>query len=108
VAALMIRSGTRIARESAHILLEGTPDGLDPDKVERTLRAVVPELDGIHHLHSWSLTDERPMVTLHAMIKRGTDTDRCIKDIAIVLERSFNVSHATILIEHECCDGPAH
>jgi cobalt-zinc-cadmium efflux system protein len=108
VAALMIRSGVRIARESAHILLEGTPDGLDAEIVERALRAVIPELDGIHHLHSWSLTDERPMVTLHAMIKQGSDSDRCIKSIATTLERSFNVSHATIQIEYECCDGPAH
>lgn len=108
VAALMIRSGIRIARESAHILLEGTPEGLDAEIVERTLRAAVPQLDAIHHLHSWSLTDERPMVTLHALIKQGTDSDQCIKDIALALERSFNVSHATIQVEHECCDGPAH
>jgi len=100
--------GTRIARESAHILLEGTPDGLDPDKVERALRAVIPQLDGIHHLHSWSLTDERPMVTLHATLKQGADSDRCIKDITVELERAFNVSHATIQIEYQHCDGPMH
>jgi len=108
VAALMIRSGLSVARESAHILLEGTPEGLDAQIVEAKLRSVIPQLDGIHHLHSWSLTDERPMVTLHAMIKQGSDSDQCIKDIAVALERSFNVSHATIQIEYECCDGPAH
>jgi cobalt-zinc-cadmium efflux system protein len=108
VAALMIRSGMRIARESAHILLEGTPDGLDPDKVERALREMIPQLDGIHHLHSWSLTDERPMVTLHATLKHGADSDRCIKDITLELERAFNVSHATIQIEYQHCDGPVH
>jgi cobalt-zinc-cadmium efflux system protein len=105
VAFLMIRSGWRVARESAHILLEGTPDGLDPQRVEKTLCAVVPELEGIHHMHSWSLTDERPMVTLHATIKQGCDSDRCIRDITLELERSFNVSHATIQIEYRHCNG---
>jgi cobalt-zinc-cadmium efflux system protein len=105
VAFLMIRSGWRVARESAHILLEGTPDGLDPLHVEKTLRAVVPELDGIHHVHSWSLTDERPIVTLHATIKQGSDSDQCIRDITLELERSFHVSHATIQIEYQHCNG---
>ncbi len=108
VAVLMIRSGWRIALESAHILLEGTPDGLDPTQVEKALRAVIPQLDEIHHMHSWSLTDERPIVTLHAKIKQGSNSDQCIKDITLVLERSFNVSHATIQIEYDYCNGPAH
>lgn|ERR1022692_1411055 len=108
VAVLMIRSGWRISRESAHILLEGTPEGLDPEHVEQALRAVIPQLDGIHHMHSWSLTDERPIVTLHATIKQGSDSDQCIKDITRELERSFNVSHATIQIEYRHCDGPTH
>jgi len=108
VAVLMIRSGWRIALESAHILLEGTPDGLDPMQVEQTLRAVIPQLDEIHHVHSWSLTDERPIVTLHAKLKQGSNSDQCIKDITGVLERSFNVSHATIQIEFDYCNGPAH
>jgi cobalt-zinc-cadmium efflux system protein len=108
VAVLMIRSGWRIALESAHILLEGAPDGLDPTEVESTLRAVIPQLDEVHHLHSWSLTDERPIVTLHAKLKLGSNSDQCIQDITRVLERSFNVSHATIQIEFDYCNGRAH
>lgn len=108
VAVLMIRSGWRIALESAHILLEGTPDGLDPTQVEKALRAVIPQLDEIHHVHSWSLSDERPIVTLHAKLKQGSDSDHCIMEITRVLEGSFNVSHATIQIEYDYCNGPAH
>jgi len=108
VAVLMIRSGWRIARESAHILLQGTAEGLDEKQVESRLRAAIPQLDGIHHLHSWSLTDEHSIVTLHAIIKRGASSDQSIKDIAAELQRSFHVSHATIQIEFDCCDEPTH
>jgi len=108
VAVLMIRSGLAVARESAHILLEGTPDGLDPEVVERALRARVPALEGIHHMHSWSLSDERPILTLHATLKQGADSDQCIRDITLELQRAFNVGHATIQVEYRSCDVPTH
>lgn len=108
VAALMIRSGWRIAQESAHILLEGTPDGLDEALVEATLKARIPELEGIHHLHSWSLSDERPILTLHATLKLGANSDQGIRAITRELQHAFNVSHATIQVEYESCDVPTH
>jgi len=103
VAALMIRSGWAIARESAHILLEGAPEGLDSDSVQSVLRSAVPDLSGIHHLHSWSLADEQAMVTLHATIRDGADPDQCIRDITRELERRFNIRHATVQIERAGC-----
>ena len=108
VAALMIRSGWSVARESGHILLEGTPDGLDERLVEATLKARIPQLEGIHHLHSWSLSDERPILTLHATLHAGSNSDQGIRDITRELHRAFNVSHATIQIEYESCDVPTH
>ncbi len=104
VAFLMIRSGWGIARESAHILLEGAPEGLDSAEVERALRASVPSVEGIHHLHSWSLADEQAMVTLHVTIRDGADSDQCIRDITRELERRFNIRHTTVQIERGECD----
>jgi len=103
VAALMIRSGWGIARESAHILLEGAPEGLDAQRVQTELRAVLPFLEGIHHLHSWSLADRQTMVTLHATIKPGADSDQCIREITRELGQRFKVRHATIQIEWQDC-----
>jgi cobalt-zinc-cadmium efflux system protein len=108
VAVIMIRGGWRIARESAHILLEGTPDGLDEAHVEATLKACIPELEGIHHVHSWSLSDERPVLTLHATLKAGSNSDQCIRAITRELQQAFHVSHATIQVEYESCDVPNH
>jgi cobalt-zinc-cadmium efflux system protein len=103
VAFLMIRSGWGIARESAHILLEGAPEGLDSEQVQCALRAAVPQLEGIHHLHSWSLADEQAMVTLHATVKDGADPDQCIRDITRELEQRFNIRHATVQLERAAC-----
>ena len=103
VALLMIRSGWAITRQSAHILLQGAPDGLDQEKVSAALRAAVPQLEGIHHLHSWLLTDERPTVTLHAVLKDSSDQDHAVRAIIRELRTSFNVIHATIQVEHAGC-----
>jgi cobalt-zinc-cadmium efflux system protein len=103
VALLMIRSGWRIARESAHILLEGAPTNLDAARVERELLAAVPEVTGVHHLHVWCLTDERPVMTLHAVLCEGADRDRALADIQGELQRRFGVEHATVQIELVAC-----
>jgi cobalt-zinc-cadmium efflux system protein len=105
VALFMVRSGWRIARESAHILLEGAPANFDAARIERELLSVVPDVTGVHHLHVWSLTDERPVMTLHAVLCEGADRDRALIDIQGVLRKRFGVQHATVQIELvECAE----
>ncbi len=103
VALLMVRSGWRIARESAHILLEGVPANFDVARVERELLATVPAVTGVHHLHVWCLTDERPVMTLHAVLDEGADRDRALIDIQNALRSQFGVEHATVQIEMTEC-----
>jgi cobalt-zinc-cadmium efflux system protein len=103
VALLMVRSGWRIARESAHILLEGTPTNFDSGRVERELLQAVPDMTGVHHLHVWCLTDERPVMTLHAVLCEGADRDRALTNIQSVLLSRFGVEHVTVQIELAEC-----
>jgi cobalt-zinc-cadmium efflux system protein len=103
VALLMVRSGWRIVRESAHILLEGTPANFDSARVERELLLAVPDMTGVHHLHVWCLTDERPVMTLHAVLCEGADRDRALTNIQSVLLDRFGVEHVTVQIELAEC-----
>ncbi|MCB1374933.1 MAG: cation diffusion facilitator family transporter, partial [Rhodobacteraceae bacterium] len=64
VAFLILYSAWNVVRESAHILLEGAPPGADPDGIAEDLRASVPEVIEVRHLHAWSISESRPMVTL--------------------------------------------
>ena len=104
VALLILRSAWSVVRKSAHILLEGAPDGLDSQTVAADLMAHIPEIEGVHHVHAWSITQERPMMTLHARIAaaphlspaRGSEVVAAIK--ARLAER-FGVTHATVEIE---------
>ena len=104
VAVIMVRSGWRISRESAHILLEGAPADCDGEQIERALAAAIPGVAGVHHLHVWSLTDERPVVTLHAVLRENVDRDQALLDIHSTLRERFGVEHATVQIELTQCE----
>ena len=103
VALLIVRAAWRLVRESGHILLEGTPENVDPEEVGRRLEALIPHLAEVHHVHIWSLTGERPVLTLHAVIEAEADHDEVLQRIHGALEELFGVSHATVQIEYRDC-----
>ncbi|TDJ62486.1 MAG: cation diffusion facilitator family transporter [Proteobacteria bacterium] len=102
-AMLIIRAGYTIVKQSGHILLEGTPEEVDPAQVSKQLIARIPEVLDIHHVHIWSLTDERPVLTLHARVAENVEHDRIMIEIHRALESLFGVSHATVQLEYGPC-----
>jgi cobalt-zinc-cadmium efflux system protein len=105
VSFLILRSGWQLTRESAHVLLEGTPDNFDAQLVEKELRAI-PGVCDIHHLHAWSLTGEAPIVTLHAQLFEDADRQQTLAVILENLGTRFGVEHATVQIEEGPCAAP--
>jgi cobalt-zinc-cadmium efflux system protein len=105
VSALILRSGWRLARESAHVLLEGAPAGFDVGAVERELRDM-PSVRGVHHVHAWSLTGETAMVTLHAELAADADRRIVLLGINERLRQRFGIEHATVQFEEGECVAP--
>jgi cobalt-zinc-cadmium efflux system protein len=99
VAVLILRSAAMLVREAGHILLEGAPRGLDWRHVAEALCASVPGLAGIHHVHVWSLSEERRMATFHAVIETGAETDAVLTAIRARLKSDFAIDHVTVEIE---------
>ncbi len=107
VAALIFRSAWSLTREAADVLLEGAPAGFDVTRIEEELIGHVPGLTGVHHVHVWSMTGERPMVTLHANLAPGAGHRETISAIHVRLGERLNVEHTTVQIEDEGdCDTP--
>jgi cobalt-zinc-cadmium efflux system protein len=107
VSVLVFRSAWALTRESADVLLEGVPPGFDVSRVQAELIGHVPGLTGIHHVHVWSMTGERPTVTLHAHLASGTAHGAVIAAIHARLESQLNVEHTTVQIEEEgACESP--
>ena len=108
VAAIIVYSGWKVVAAAGHILLEGAPRELDTRRIGPDLVAHVPGVVGVHHVHVWSITQERSMVTLHACIAEGESSDRLVKEMKRRLHDRFGLDHATIEVERgECADVAA-
>jgi cobalt-zinc-cadmium efflux system protein len=107
VALIILRSAWRVVADSGHILLEGSPPGFDSRALREHLCATLPFVLDVHHVHAWSISQERPMVTLHASVAVGTDSAHAVREIKAQLAQHSRITHATIEIEYDACgDGP--
>jgi cobalt-zinc-cadmium efflux system protein len=107
VALLIAVSAWSLIRDSGHILLEGTPRGLDVHALRDDLMASVPGVEDVHHLHAWSLTEERPMVTMHVRIPDPALSARVSAAVKARLRARHHIDHATVEIECEGCADDA-
>ena len=108
VSALILVSAWRLLRLSAHILLEGVPDGIDSALVTDTVRRESGVQD-VHHVHVWQLAGGRRMATLHARLAPGADTEPALAAMKRVLREHFHIFHATIQIDgSDCAEGDCH
>jgi cobalt-zinc-cadmium efflux system protein len=107
VAAIIVRSGWRVVADAGHILLEGAPEELDTRAIGPDLVANIEGVEQVHHVHVWSITQSRRMVTLHALICETEDSDRVVRNIKARLKERFGLDHATIETERRtCADEP--
>jgi cobalt-zinc-cadmium efflux system protein len=107
ISALILRSAWAITRESADVLLECVPAGFDVTHIEAELLGHVPGLVGVHHVHVWTMTGERPTVTLHANLAPGTAHGQALWAIHTRLAERLRVEHMTVQIEEEgTCHAP--
>lgn len=100
VAILILFSGYRVVRDSVHILMEGTPEGISLVEVEDRLLAH-PQVRQVHDLHVWSITSGLNALSCHVVV----DGEMSIYESSILitsLEQSLlelDIHHATIQVE---------
>lgn len=95
VVALILRSAWAVVRDSARILLEAAPAGFDA----RAVTADLETIDGVaraHHLHVWSITQERPMATLEVDLDPTADMQATRAAVKARMQEAWNVGHVTV------------
>jgi cobalt-zinc-cadmium efflux system protein len=106
VSLLILNSAWRLLRRSAHILLEGVPEGMNTGDVADALRTADASIRDIHHLHVWQLATGSRMATLHAELHESGSSTAAISAINQVLAERFGIQHVTVQIDSEPC--PEH
>ena len=103
VALLVLRAAWNLLKRSAHILLEGVPEGLDLDEVAAEVEARVPQVRDVHHVHLWALTGGSRVATLHAVLSPGAEPDAAIRAVREALHQAYAVDHVTVQLDGVVC-----
>lgn len=101
VSVLIFRAAWQLTRESAHILVEGAPPGFEATRIARELDGV-PGIEGVHHVHAWSLTGDSTLVTLHAKVRDDAPVDS-LDALRARLRERLGIEHATVQLERGHC-----
>jgi cobalt-zinc-cadmium efflux system protein len=106
VSLLILRGAFVLLRRSAHILLEGVPEGVAPEEVRAALALADPAIAEVHHLHVWQIASGSRMATLHARLRESGDPQQAMRAIQRIARERFSISHVTVQIESSDCLDP--
>ena len=104
IAGLLLWTGAGLIRRTTRVLLEGTPPGIDVRELS-TLITAHEHVNGVHHLHVWSV--DSLTVALSAHVEVAADSLHDAQIVATELERQLalsGVDHATLALECHPCD----
>lgn len=114
VVVLMLKAAAGLLTESGHILLEGTPEGVDLDDVRRHLLED-DHVHDVHDLHAWTITSGLPALSAHLVVDDECFTDghtaRLLDGVQDCLADHFDVEHSTFQFEpasHAAHEHGAH
>ena len=99
VAALMLRSGWLLLRASGRVLLEGAPEGVDPEAVGNAL-ASQPCVVEVHDLHVWEVTSGFPALAAHVLVRPGDDCHAVRRQLQAMVAERFDIEHVTLQVDH--------
>jgi cobalt-zinc-cadmium efflux system protein len=111
ICALILLGALRIARESLHVLMEGTPRGLDLPAVERELLSGAG-VRSVHDLHVWTVSPEHSSLSAHLVVDPQSVEagEHLVRDLEARLCQRFEIGHTTIQLEtcHPCPEDLEH
>jgi cobalt-zinc-cadmium efflux system protein len=101
---LILWNARGILYETVHILLEGTPPDVDPERLVADLLQV-EGVRGVHDLHIWSITTSLRTLSAHILVGDISVRESAAVQAAIdlILCDRYGIQHATLQMECENC-----
>lgn len=106
IALVIVGGAWSIVMETVNILMEGTPKGINLERLVQDLQDAPGVVDA-HDIHVWSLA-----AGVHAMSGHIVIEDRALSDSGLVLQglrellaAKYGIDHITIQLEHRSCGG---
>lgn len=86
-------------RDTTSILLQTIPKHLGVDDVKVELMKKIPEIDNVHELHIWRLTDEKVIASAH-LHRKSLDNYMIVAEKVKHFFHSIGIHSLTIQYEH--------
>jgi cobalt-zinc-cadmium efflux system protein len=102
ITVLILAFTWRLTKETLNILLQGTPDDMDMEEVERTIREIAPVKE-VHELHVWSLTSGSEVLSVHVVLDAPPRDDLVTHQIHEKLKAKYKIDHVTVQVESPDC-----
>jgi cobalt-zinc-cadmium efflux system protein len=104
VAGIILAGVVRIVRDAGSVLLESVPRDVDATALVRRMRGI-GGVTGVHDLHVWSIASGSHALSAHVLLddRRLSEAAGVLREIDGMLQRDFNIAHATIQFECESC-----
>ncbi|CZR05661.1 cation diffusion facilitator family transporter [Trichococcus collinsii] len=102
----ILKESYEILKESANILMQGTPKTVDIDEIAEELEKM-DAIKDIHHVHIWALDENTVFFEAHVNLQNDilvSELSGIYEKLEQVLKVRFGVTHLTIQFEYNCCD----
>jgi cobalt-zinc-cadmium efflux system protein len=106
IAGLIVYSSYGVLRESATVLLEGTPSGIDMPGVIAVIKRVTGVLD-VHDLHVWMVGPGVVACSCHIVVAEQSirEGQQVLRAVVHDIEHHFRITHTTVQVEVEGCEA---
>jgi cobalt-zinc-cadmium efflux system protein len=102
IAVFIARSGFKIAKDSAHILLEGAPSNVDMEEIRASILKIENVLE-VHDLHVWTIASGMDALSGHIVLPDQilSEADKAVQAINRTLLEKYGITHTTLQVEPE-------
>src|SRR5213078_1770099 len=106
IAALILYSSFGVLRESATVLLEGTPAGIDMPGIVTAIQGVAGVLE-VHDLHVWMVGPGVIACSCHIVVAEQSvrEGQQVLRAVVHDIGHRFGISHTTVQVEVEGCEA---
>jgi len=92
---LILGSTYQVLKESIAVLMQGVPKEVDWKEVKESLMSI-PGVLGVTHLHIWSLTSGRLVLTGHLQVASMVQWENILQQSYNVLAKKHKIKHITL------------
>ena len=97
IAAVILVSTWRLLAESLRLTLDGTPEGIDADRVVESMERVA-HVGGVHHVHIWAMSTTANALTAHVTIDDPAAWEQAKAELKAAL-KAEGIAHSTLEME---------